>query len=55
MTDWLPDDVRAAIAFATPLGRIGQPDDVADAIVFLASSAAKWVNGRTLIVDGGLI
>lgn len=55
MTDWIPDDIRASIANATPLGRIGQPDDVADAIVFLASSVAKWVNGRTLIVDGGLI
>lgn len=55
MTHWIPDDIRAGIAAATPLGRIGQPDDVADAIVFLASSAAKWINGRTLIVDGGLI
>lgn len=55
MTDWIPQDIRAAIAATTPLGRIGQPDDVADAIVFLASPAAKWVNGRTLIVDGGLI
>lgn len=55
MTEWIPEDVRAAIASATPLGRMGRPDDVADAIVFLASSAANWVNGRTLIVDGGLI
>lgn len=55
MTNWIPDDIRAGIASATPLGRLGQPDDVADAIVFLASAAAKWVNGRTLIVDGGLI
>ena len=55
MIAWIPDDIRAAIAGATPLGRIGQPDDVAEAIVFLASPAAKWVNGRTLIVDGGLI
>ena len=55
MTEWIADDIRASIAGATPLGRIGRPDDVADVIVFLASPAAKWVNGRTLIVDGGLI
>ena len=55
MTAWIPQDVRDAIAGSTPLGRLGQPDDVADAIVFLASPAARWVNGRTLIVDGGLI
>lgn len=55
MTEWIPQDIRDAIAGSTPLGRMGRPDDVADAIVFLASPAAKWVNGRTLIVDGGLI
>lgn len=52
MTDWIPAEIRAAIAASTPLGRVGRPDDVADAIAFLASPAAKWVNGRTLIVDG---
>lgn len=55
MTAWIPDDVRAQIADATPLGRLGQPGDIADAILFLASPAARWVNGRTIIVDGGLI
>lgn len=55
MTEWIPQAIRDNIAAATPLGRMGQPDDVADAIVFLASPAARWVNGRTLIVDGGLI
>lgn len=55
MTEWIPQEIREAIAASTPLGRMGQPDDVAEAIVFLASPAAKWVNGRTLIVDGGLV
>lgn len=55
MTAWIPDDIRAQIAGATPLGRLGQPDDIAEAILFLASPAARWVNGRTIIVDGGLI
>ncbi|WP_439534795.1 SDR family NAD(P)-dependent oxidoreductase [Polymorphobacter sp.] len=55
MTEWIPDDMRAGIAAATPLGRLGQPADIADIIVFLASPAARWVNGRTIIADGGLV
>lgn len=38
----------------TPLGRLGEPEDVADVIVFLASDAARFVTGQTLYVDGGL-
>lgn len=41
-------------ARAYPLGRIGQPDDVAKAILFLASDAADWITGSVLAVDGGL-
>ncbi len=37
----------------TPLGRIGEPDDIAGAAVYLASSAARYMTGQTLIVDGG--
>jgi 3-oxoacyl-[acyl-carrier protein] reductase len=54
MTSWLSDEMRKGIASATPLGRMAQPEDVADAVIFLASDAARWVTGRTLIVDGGL-
>jgi 3-oxoacyl-[acyl-carrier protein] reductase len=36
-----------------PLGRIGQPEDVAQAILFLASDEAAWITGTTLVVDGG--
>ena len=43
---------KAAIA-GTPLGRVGQADDVADVAVFLASEDARWVNGSTLDVAGG--
>jgi 3-oxoacyl-[acyl-carrier protein] reductase len=55
MLSWLTDDMRTGIADSTPLGRMGLPGDVADVIVFLASPAARWVNGRTIIVDGGLM
>jgi 3-oxoacyl-[acyl-carrier protein] reductase len=55
MTAWIPEDIRASIAAATPLGRMAAPEDIADIIVFLASPAARWINGRTIIADGGLI
>lgn len=38
---------------AHPLGRLGRPEDIADAICFLASPRASWVTGTTLAVDGG--
>jgi 3-oxoacyl-[acyl-carrier protein] reductase len=38
----------------TPLGRIGQPADIASAALFLASDEASWITGETLFVDGGL-
>jgi NAD(P)-dependent dehydrogenase (short-subunit alcohol dehydrogenase family) len=38
-----------------PLGRVGEPEDVAGAIAFLASSDAAWITGQTLPVDGGLL
>ncbi|MDQ6437450.1 glucose 1-dehydrogenase [Mesorhizobium sp. LHD-90] len=38
----------------TPLGRIGQPDDIAGIVAFLASDDARWITGRTILADGGL-
>ena len=38
-----------------PLGRVGEPEDVAGAVAFLASSDAAWITGHTLPVDGGLL
>jgi NAD(P)-dependent dehydrogenase (short-subunit alcohol dehydrogenase family) len=49
-----PEGVRRWHA-AAPLGRLGTPADVADAVLFLASPAARWVTGATLVVDGGVL
>ena len=51
--DW-PDGVARYLAKA-PLGRLGRPDDVADACLFLASPAARWITGADLVVDGGVL
>ena len=49
------DDSRAALGARIPFGVQGVPADVAAAIVFLASPAASYISGQTLIVDGGLL
>ena len=41
------------MADVTALGRIGEPDDIASAITYLASDAASWMTGEIMIVDGG--
>ena len=43
------------IAKATPLHRLGLPDDIANGAVFLASDAASWITGHTLVIDGGAL
>lgn len=54
MTDALPDAQKAKLSEQIPLGRLGQPDDIAGAVVYLASDAAAWVTGATLHVNGGM-
>lgn len=49
-----PDEAAKAVVDLTPLGRLGQVDDMADAVVFLASDAAKYITGTGLSVDGGM-
>lgn len=44
---------EAAIAARLPMGRLGEPDDIANMAVFLASDAASWITGQTVVVDGG--
>jgi 3-oxoacyl-[acyl-carrier protein] reductase len=51
----MPDKILDAMVAHTPLGRIGEPRDIADAYVWLASDAASWITGITLSVDGGLV
>lgn len=52
-TGWITPELEKQIADAIPLGRIGQPDDVADVVVFLASEQARWLTGQLLYVGGG--
>ena len=47
-------DFRQTLESQTPLGRVGQPDDIAPAAVFFASDDSKWVTGETLLIAGGL-
>ncbi len=54
LTDVLPEDATAAMLEATPLGRLGDPEDVAGAVRFLCSDAASFITGEVLLVDGGL-
>ncbi|HEY2023623.1 glucose 1-dehydrogenase [Paraburkholderia sp.] len=46
-------DMETWAVSATPLGRIGQPDDIADVVTFLASDDARWLTGESLIASGG--
>ncbi len=54
LTDVLPDAARSAMLAATPLGRLGEPGDVAGAVRFLCSDEAAFITGAVLHVDGGL-
>jgi len=47
-------DMEKMIIAATPLGRLGQPEDIARAAVFLASDEANWITGERIAVSGGL-
>ncbi len=52
-TGWIAPELEEKLAAETPLGRVGQPEDVSDVIVFLASEQARWLSGQLLSVSGG--
>jgi 3-oxoacyl-[acyl-carrier protein] reductase len=52
-TGWMTAEIERQAVTETPLGRIGQPEDVADVAVFLASEQARWVTGQLIHVGGG--
>jgi len=54
LTDVLSDELKQAMLDNTPLGRLGDPQDVAGAVRFLASDEAAFITGEVLLVDGGL-
>jgi 3-oxoacyl-[acyl-carrier protein] reductase len=54
MTKVLADDVKAKILASVPLGRMGKPEDIANAVKFLASEDAAYITGQVLAVNGGM-
>jgi 3-oxoacyl-[acyl-carrier protein] reductase len=55
LTQDLPESLQAQITERTPLGRFGTPEEIADAVAFLASDEAGYITGQVLAVDGGLV
>lgn len=55
MTNVLPENVKDNLKQQIPLGRLGQPEDIANMAVFLASDSASYITGQTIAVDGGMV
>ena len=55
MTDAMTPEARSALNGLIPLERLGKPEDVASAVVFLASDHASYITGQVLVVDGGMV
>jgi 3-oxoacyl-[acyl-carrier protein] reductase len=54
LTEVLPEQAQEAMLVNTPLGRLGEPEDIAGAVRFLCSDEASFITGEVLLVDGGL-
>jgi 3-oxoacyl-[acyl-carrier protein] reductase len=54
LTDDLPEELKQAAIEHTPLGRFGEPEEIAAAVAFFASAEAGYITGQVLSVDGGL-
>ncbi|MDT0443715.1 SDR family NAD(P)-dependent oxidoreductase [Streptomyces johnsoniae] len=52
-TGWIGEDLIAQATAIVPMGRVGEPEDIADAVIFLASHQARWITGQVLQVAGG--
>jgi 3-oxoacyl-[acyl-carrier protein] reductase len=55
MTEVLPEALKTGVIGQIPLGRFGEPADIANAVAFLASAEAKYITGQVLTVDGGMV
>lgn len=55
MTDVLPEEVKESMLSQVPLARLGTPDEVADAVLFLASDRASYITGQVISVNGGMV
>jgi 3-oxoacyl-[acyl-carrier protein] reductase len=55
MTAGLSDEIKKTLHAKIPLGKTGTPEDIANAVVFLASAEASYITGQTLCVDGGIV
>lgn len=55
MTDKIPEDIKNKMLEQIPLGKLGQPEDIAEACVFLASSKANYITGQVINVNGGML
>ena len=55
MTEGLPEDLKEGMLRQIPLAKLGQPEDIAKAVVFFASDSSNYITGQTLQIDGGMV
>jgi len=55
MTSVLPEAIKSSVVGSIPMGKFGEPADIAAAVAFLASADAKYITGQCLTVDGGMV